>query len=105
MASAAGLQHKLAFPGERAELWAQVIGFCQVRDIPGSVGGAEVRWGIRRAVLCAAALSPKPQSGPVGTADRLECKQGVHYSYLFSNQVPQRCVCSSADGQREERCV
>lgn len=87
MAPAAGLQHKLAFPGERAELWAQVIGFCQVRDSPGNVGG------IRRAVLCAAALSPKLQSGPVGTADRLECKQG-HYSYLFVFQPgsPEVCV-------------
>lgn len=93
MAPAAGLQHKLSFPGERAELWAQVIGFCQVRDSPGSVGGAEVRWGIRRAVLCAAALSPRLQSGPVGTADRLECKQG-HYSYLFIFQPgsPEVCV-------------
>lgn len=93
MAPAAGLQHKLTFPGERAELWAQVIGFCQVRDIPGSVGGAEVRWGIRRAVLCAAALSPRLQSGPVSTAD-LECKQGVHYSYLFIFQPgsPEVCV-------------
>lgn len=98
MAPVAGLQHKLTFPGERAELWAQVISFCQVRDIPGGVGGAEARWGIRRAVLCAAALSPRLQWAHGHCRQTLNASKVCITAIYFPTRFPRgACVLQLMD--------